>query len=180
MLDPINVWQEEFSSLAQTDGTGWAQEYASLVGRLVNGKLEAQGISPPSTFTFNQAIFAAQLLTLQPVPDAALGALAFGNAWLAAITSSTMLVAPGSSLGAPSPATTWATVASLLNPGATSIAHLKLVEALTNAKPVEDPEDSPFVIAFREAFLGLATDAIGVNTVAPTPAPLVAMMVGSR
>lgn len=174
MLDPASFWISEFANLPITDSNDWPDNIADLIDSLTTNKLEISGISPPSTFTFNRNVFKAGIVSLVPnanvVPNANAFALAFANA----VAASTMFVAAGSSVGAPTPATTFsAPPVVVILPPTIAAAQAALTSSIIAAVPVADPTMSTVPVAFRDAFLALAASVTGLNSVVPTPGPLV-------
>lgn len=173
-VDALSTWQTTFAALPKTKDTSWAANFATWADDRVTSKLtQDSGIQGPGlTFTFNKAIFQTALLLLLPVPDALLGIKGFADAWQTAMASSVAITAVGSSVGAPSPATTWSVVASTtIDPASIVLGHTKILE-LVNSPKVADALESEFPIKFREAFLLLTISTLGTNSVAPTPGPL--------
>jgi len=169
MLDPLSSWTNAFTNLAPAADDSWADNMADAVDGLVTNKLAVTTISPSATFTFNKAIFAAQLKLATPTDNAVAGCTNFADAWGSAVTASTLVVAPGSYLGAPTPATTWSVVIlSLVDPASIAAAKAALVIALTSATPVANAALSAFPSAFRTAFATLTASVTGLDS---TPSP---------
>lgn len=171
MLDPANVWLDEFENLPAVLDTSWATNLADLIDNLTTNKLEITGITPSATFTFAKPVFEAALLPIvagpPPVPQQQIAA-----AWQTAMTASTMLIASGASIGAPSPATTFsAPPLTLIEPASVTAAATALQVALLAAVPVEDPQDSTVPLAFRTAFISCLATATGLNSISPPAGP---------
>lgn len=174
MLDPVSVWSDEFASLPLVGDPSWAMNMADVVDSLVTGKLQINEISPPSSFTFMKAVFAAQLLPIVAAPPPA-GAFAMAAAWGAAMQASQMVVSAGASVGAPSPATTFsAPPVTILLPPSIAAAQAVLAAALLAAPPVPDAKASIIGPAMRTAFVSVLASVTGINSVPPPggPAPL--------
>jgi hypothetical protein len=173
MLDPENTWRDRFAELKIVNDISWASNIASLTDELTTGKLQITEITPPSSFTFNKAIFQAQLLPIvfapTPIPQ-----LAIAAAWGAAMTASTMVVSSGASVGAPSPATTFsAPPVTLLLPPTIAAAQAALAATLIAAVPVPDAKQGILGPALRTAFITVKASVTGINSITPTPTPLV-------
>lgn len=173
MLDPVDAWTAAFASLPLVGDVSWASNLADKVDSLVTGKLQINEISPPSSFTFQKAIFESQLQPILPVLPP-VGAIAFAAAWGAAMQASTMVVGAGASVGAPGPATTFsAPPATLLLPASIASAQAVLAAAIIAAPPVPDAFASTIAASMRTAFTSVLASVTGTNSVTPTPGPLV-------
>jgi len=176
MLDPEINWKTTFASLPQSDNQSVAaQNLADAVDGLTTNKLEVPAITgTPASFTFNKSVFKSQIESLSPTDDADQGAENFATAWKSAIDASTMLVVTGASVGIPTPATTFSVVTStVIDPASSSSAKSTLKNDLKNLPQVSSALASEFGPKFRQAFLNLTVTVTGVNSVAPTPGPLV-------
>jgi len=169
MLDPVDVWKDKFADLPKTGDASWAKNLADYVDSLVTGKLQITEISPPSTFTFQKAIFEALLTPIvfapTPVPQTAISV-----AWASAMTASTMVVASGSSIGAPAPVTTFsAPPVTLLLPPTIVAAQAALLAQLIAAAFVSEAKEAVLPKALYEAFKAVKASVIGLDST-PTPA----------
>jgi hypothetical protein len=181
MIDPFNIWQSTFDKLDKATTPAWAPAMANWYGERI------QAISPdPSVltavgfvFVFNPAPMISVLARLTPGP-AAVGAQQIADAWFAAISAivypAGIAVGPGTVYGSPSPATTFSSIISvLINPASIAAGKAKIISALTSAKPSAEANSSQFPKALNDATLQLKMDITGLNTIAPTPAPLAAI-----
>jgi hypothetical protein len=175
MIESESVWGNKLTNLNPTKNTTWARAFADAVDSLTTSKMELTNIkTTPAMFTFAKAVFEAQLVVLKPTKSAQEGAKNFANAWATAVQSSLMVVAPGATIGLPpAPANTFSAVSgTLLDPGSLTAAKAGLVADILSVKP--DPKNAnAFARAFRKAFLALTYTTTGLNSVPPTPAPLV-------
>jgi hypothetical protein len=172
MLDPDIVWRQEFATLPTTSDPSWAANMADMLEKLTNGKLTVSGLIPESTFTFQKAVFQSIAVTAVPAPLPA-GVIIITNAFLSAVSASTMFINAGTSIGAPTPATTFAAPPSVT---IDAVAASELLRAqLLAALPVPDALASTVPSAFRSAFLAVLVSAVGINTVPPPggPSPLI-------
>lgn len=173
-LGPVSEWTDAFNNLPLVgSGNAWAGNMANAVDGLTSSKLSLTNITgTPAQFTFGTSAFQTALESLSPTTDASQGAQNFADAWETAIQASMMVVSPGASVGAPSPATTFSIVASTtVDAGSLSSAKSTLVSTLAAIPPSGDA--NAFATAFRTAFLGLTYTTNGTNSSSPTPAPLV-------
>ena len=170
-MDQESDWTKAFADLKPDKTPAWAAAMADAVDARVTGKVELSGLIGKPTFTFNKAVFAAQLMALKPVPDAVAGMTGFANAWATAMTASTMVVTPGSALGAPSPATLWSVIfTSLIDASSVQLAKTLLISTLPTIPLVKDATQSKFGATFRKAFLMCSASVTGLNTLPPPPA----------
>jgi hypothetical protein len=135
------------------------------------------GILPTTStvFTFNQAVFKTNLLTLTPTADPAAGASAFFNALETAILASVYLVSPGAYLGSPGAATTWSAVTSTIPDPASLAAAKTAAVAFMSTAPLSGTNPT-MATAVHTYLTSLTYTVTGLNSVAP-PAPLVAALV---
>lgn len=180
-INPLNAWKSTLAALPKVVDTSWALNFANWYNQRILSVTPDPTVMTPSgfLFVFSAATFATNLMTMPPVMAAPAGMTAFANAWSAAIAltvfPATLFLAPGTVYGTPSPATTFSAITSVtLNPASLVAAKAKLMELL-QAVPVSDPQQSIFPEKFRDATLQLKIDVTGLNSVAPTPAPLVAL-----
>lgn len=184
-IDALQVWKDTLAALPKVADPSWALNFAGWVADRVPNITPDPSILDASagfTFVFAEPIFAAALVALPPSPSAILGVTGFALAWETAILTNifpaTLNVAAGAKRnGSSAPADTFSVVTSvLLDPVSIVAAKAKIIE-LAAAAPVSDPQDSEFPIKFREAFLLLKINVIGLDST-PTPAgplPLVVM-----
>ena len=180
-LEPVGTWKSTLAALPPVADSSWATAFASWYAARI------LPIEPDSSvfvavgflFTFNAAIFQAQLLTLAPTTDPADGALSFANAWEASLLASVALVAPGSALLPPTPPTIFSVVTTtIIDPTSIAAGKAKILE-LASAPPVADANNSQFPIKFREATALLSITVSGLNSIPlpGSPTPLVAPFV---
>lgn len=167
--DPLNLWKDTLEKLKPSGDVTWAIDFAKWVDERVTNKLTVSGVSK-STFTFQKAVFATALTPLTPVADPVSGIKKFADAWALAMKTSTMIVPVGASLGAPTPATTWSVVSSVINPASIELGRA-IILTLSAAPVAAKTKDSQFPQKFREAFLALKVDITGTNSVPPPAGP---------
>lgn len=180
-IDPKDSWIQNVNKLPPANSLPeGAKKLADAVDGCVSGKAQLTGIvGPPPSYTFNKALFMAGLMSMAPVPATPAGVTSFVNAWVTAVTASTMIVSPGVSFGSPSPATTFSVVISaVLDPPSLAAAQSSLTLELTQAglNPVKDSKDSKIGPALYNAFKLLSYTVTGLNSIPPPagPIPLVA------
>ncbi len=171
MLEPLNVWKETFARVSPSANESWARALSSWADERSTGKLQLATVMGSVQFTFQKGIFLSELQRLAPVSNAQQGALGFANAWEKALMSSQLLVLPGSFLGAPTPATTWSVVTSLIDASSVAAGKAHLVSRLTAAPPVAETPNAIFADAFHGAFFLLTATVTGMNCL-PIPTPL--------
>ncbi len=95
-------------------GTAYPSNMANFIANRVDGKLSMTGgitLTAPAQFTFNKGVFIPLITALQPTTDPVEGRKKIADAWLAAVTASTMVVQPGAYIGTPTPPTIFSVVA---------------------------------------------------------------------
>lgn len=184
-IDPLSTWQDMLAILPKVGDNTWALNFGAYVANRVvtmepdpTQLILAAPVPVGFTFIFEPATFAAQLLSLTPTSDPLSGITSFADAWENTIKGIIFPVSLNVLLGAivppASPATTFSTITAVsISPESIALGKAKIVE-LATAPPVSDPKQSLFAVKFREAFLELKITVTGVNSVAPTPAPLTA------
>lgn len=179
-IDPLATWRSTLAALPKVADTSWANTFAGWVADRVNNKITTNSsnltLSGSLTFVFNQTAFAAALIALTPTNNALAGITGFANAWEVAILTTifpaTLNVDPGAYTPPSSPATIFSSVTSVvLTPASIAAAKAKIIE-LASASPVSDVNNSEFPVKFRDAFLLLKINVIGLDSVSPTPSPL--------
>lgn len=182
-MDPEPKWKEALGSIPPSSGIQWAMKMADAVDGLCTGKAQLSGITGSVSFTFNKAIFAAQLLSVAPSPTTAIAAQVMANCWSTAMMASMIVVAPGSSFGSPALPTLWSVVIlSMLDIPSIMLAKVALGVELTVLQVVQKEKESPLGPAFRNAFLKCTATVSGLNSLLPPPAgpgplPLIVPMV---
>lgn len=173
-MDPVTIWTSELSTLKVDGGKkgSWADNIAKVVDARVTSKLAVAGLTGTISFTFNRALFATLLKTVVPNPNRALAVQPIVDAWQAAVSASTIVIAPSTYVGLATPATTFSVVAasSVLPPSITVGAGILRAKLLANA-PVPAAMSSQLGPALHAAFSALQVTASGTNS-APTTAPL--------
>ena len=139
--------------------------------------LDTSGAAPPWSFTFNEAVFAAQLSTIPITTSQVTGVTNFANAWETAILASLAAVGPGCFIPPSSPATLFSAVAGVvIDPASVALGKAKIIE-LGTSPLVASAQDSEFPIKFREATLLLTVTVSGTDSddSGPLVAPTLAM-----
>lgn len=170
MIDSLATFESTFNALEPTnDKDAGIDAFADWLDARVTGKMSLPGITGPGlTYTFDKTTFATQLKTLSKNNDKNASVDSLASFWKASL--GTALVAAGSSVGTPSPATTWSVVNTTVIDVASQAAGENKVKEL---KTADDTGDSPMPRIIREAFLLLTITTSGLNSVSPTPGPLV-------
>ena len=171
-IDPEGAWKSAIANIKPDSTPQWTKAMADAVDSCCSNKAGLTGITGSVTFTFNKALFMAQLLAVSATPLAALAAQAIGAAWGTAMMASIILVPPGSSLGAPSPATTWSVCATVIDPAMVTLAQVSLIAELTTMQGVKSAQDSKLGPAIRKALLSCTATVTGVNSIPPPAGPL--------
>lgn len=172
-IDSEQVWKDEFKKLPQVSSStsDGMNNLADFVAARVAGMKIGSPITGTSSFTFNRSAFVSSLLSLAPVQDTS-GLIAIATAWQTSALASTMFVSPGASIGAATPATTFAAVVTVVNPASVAAAYTILLSNLSSLQPVA--EDPMFPVYLRNAFLMIQYTLTGLNTVVPTPVTITA------
>ena len=170
-VNPEATWISTFASaMGPVADTSWAAALAAWAGTEAD-LMELTSITG-ATFTFNLAVFTAQLLSLvSPNPAQTPALLTFATAWEAAVLASTMVVAGGSGFG----------FSAIVGTGVasnSSAAKLILAAALVGP-PTDDITASAFPPAFRTGFLALVYLVTGSGVPPTAPFPPIAPFVGS-
>lgn len=171
MIDPSSKWEEALGSLEPSSSPAWAGKMADAVDSLVTNKAQINGITGSVTFTFNKAIFQAQLMALAFTPLTAVAAQAIGMAWGAAMQVSTIVVAPGACMGSPAPPTLWSIIIlSMIDIPMVTLAQASLIAEITLLQPVKEKGKSPLGPALFNAFSKCTATVSGLNSLPPPPA----------
>ena len=175
MIDPLSIWKSEFDNLPKDAPTviQGMQNLANFVDSRVSGKLM---LGPPiigsSSYTFAKAVFVAPLIVLQATVDPVSGKIAMATAWQTAALASIMTLSAGASVGAPTPATTFAAPPlCVVNPASLAAAYASLLANLLALVPTKEKSKIPDL--FFSAFSSLTYIVSGINMIVPTPTPLI-------
>lgn len=172
MVEPLPLWRNTLKSVQATDQLLWTSRLAQWAAARTTMKLTLSNIIGPVTYTFNMSQFDMLLKTCLTTEVKMVAAAQISNAWAASAMASPMIVLPGCSLGAPTPATTWSAVVAIIDPPSVMMAKMQLMQGLMQADAVEDGYLSKMAEAFRQAFLTLSFTLTGMNCL-PIPTPLV-------
>lgn len=171
-IDILDTWKTEWANLPKVNDDSWKSNLADyLEARTLDLKIQSYTPDSNISFIFNKSVFLSNLTGI----DSGIGngAIVIGTAFKSAIDVSTIAVTAPISIGPASPTTTFSVVtASTFDPAASALASLKIAE-LANAEPVEDAIDSDYPVKIRDAVLLLTVSVGGLNSVSPTPGPLV-------
>lgn len=178
MKDPLPIWKITYRALGQL-GPEWPIRVAAWCAqRVIQLQVGPPVIAAPGqvVFTFNQAVFQAQLMTIPPsVTDKVTAGILMSQAWQAAVLSSAWLATPGISVGAPTPATIFSAVGALTLPPSILQGKL-LIQQMYAAFPATGAEQDGIVAdALFSAFSSLQVSFTGSNSVTPTVGPLAAV-----
>jgi len=170
-IDALAIWQSEWALLPKVSDDSWKTNMASYIAARLDGKLSLSGYLPPTgvSFIFNTAVFISSLSGVTSGTGDGVSKIAQGFK-AAAETPGSLIVAPGTAVGSASPATTFSVVSSSVLSG--SAAEAKIAE-LASAPLVDSAADSDFPVKLHAAALLLTATVSGLNSVAPTPSPLI-------
>lgn len=173
-IDPVNIWIDEIAKLKvdSAKDQSWAERLATIVDRRVTSKLQLVKVKGQITFTFQKAIFEAQLRKIFVSKTINLPAEQIAQAWETAVLASRLVVATGSYVGSPTPPTTFSVVASSkLIPASIKAGRAVIVQELLANKPVPNAYQSQLGPALFKGFKLLQATVSGTNSDS-TPAPL--------
>ena len=178
-ISPLNKWQNDLALVPQVNDPSWSQNIANWYAS------EMASISPDPTyliasgflFVFPAPIFASGLASAVPSTAPEVGTQIIATAWETAMLSvvypASLFLAPGTIQPPASPATTFSAITSvIINPASLQAGKAKILQ-LSSAKVVKNAKESAMATKLREATMQLKIDITGLNSVAPTPAPLV-------
>lgn len=174
MIDPVSIWTAEWANLPPVTDELAPVQIANFVFQRVSAKLSA---GPPFSggfvFTFAMPIFQQIITDIPKTPTTAIYATRYGDAFQSSCVGSA-LVCSGGFIGAATPPTTFsAPPAAVFDPGSVAVAKAALVATLMAAPPA--PSEASIVpIALHQAFSSLKIILSGLNSIVPTPTPLVA------
>lgn len=171
MLNDLETWNLNFISLTRNNSND-IKILSNFINKEVSGFLSLDMISLTHTFTFNKTTFETGLNTLTTYTDAKIPALIIANAWEQAMIISTFEILPGTFI---LPAPTPPTLFSLINPSILMIDSLilakqNLINSLSTLKSENDSK--AFLKCFRDSFLMIKYTVSGLNSIVPTPIPL--------
>lgn len=174
-IEILNTWQSEFDALEKVNTPQWslnkADWYSNMIANITPDPsvFSAVGFS----FTFNSASFASLMSSAVPSSDPVSGISTIASAWESAILASIVICGPGSALVPPTPATTFSVVTSTIIDPSSILLGKTMILGLSSAPKTNKGKDSEFPKKFREATLQLKIIVSGMNSLAPTPSPLV-------
>lgn len=177
-LEPLATWQSTFKAQMPPVAVGtWPLSMTNWYAERFNTpNLDLPGLTlstSPLPAVFGNAPFMALFSTLAPGLSQAAAMMIVANAWEAGLLASIVTVAPGSSIGAPSPATTWSAVASsIFDPPSIAAGKAKILE-LVGADNVADALDAQMPVKFREATLLLTVTTTGTDSTPSGGSPLI-------
>lgn len=184
MIDPLSTWQSTFASIPKVSDNSWASNVATWYSdRITNIEPNQTELNTAAgfSFTFSEAVFQAQLALLPPTTNQATGIAGFASAWSSAIAltiyPATLSVAPGAYLGVSSPPTLFSSITSVIIDPTSITAAVAKINELASAPPANDPSMSEFPEKFRDATLLLTITVTGLNSITPTPTPLIAPLI---
>jgi len=176
-VDPLAIWNSTWATLP-LDPTGVL--YPPVIGtwlatRVLGFTFDPLSLAgtPPTLLTWAKPVFEAGITGMIPDPTQVLGATTLATAWESAILASTILALPGSFVIPPTPATTFSVVTStLIDIPSVTAAKIALISALSTALPTPGIL-FPVPTELRTAFLSVTYTASGLNSIVPTPTPLI-------
>lgn len=169
---PQTTWSGSYRESNPPDigNSLWKIALADWIDSMLNGLIQLNGMTGPGLqFTFDKETFLNGLSGVTSKPPNGIQKLS--DAWFSAMNSSTWVVPAGSSIGAPSPTTTFGpTPPPVATPDASTLtAGKNKILELLQAPSVTDPAQSQFPIKLREATIGITVSTVGVDST-PTPA----------
>lgn len=169
MIDSLATFQSTFNDIpVGNDKDAGADAIAAWINDRVTSKMSLPGITGVGlTYTFDQTTFATSLKTMSNNNDKDGSIDSVAGFWKAALGIAA--VAAGSSVGTPSPATTWSVVNTTVIDAPSQTAGEDKMKEL---KTADISGDSPMAEKSWEAFLLLTITTSGLNSVSPTPGPL--------
>lgn len=172
-MDPLSKWSDTLGNIAPSSTPIWALNLANEVDGLCSGKAGIAGITGSVTFTFNKAIFILQLMAMAATPLQPIAAQGIAMAWQTAMLASIVIVAPGASLGPPTPPTTWSVViTSLIDPPSVMAATTIMIATISAAQAVGIGSQSIMGPALYAGFAASTVTVTGTNSVSPPSGPL--------
>lgn len=168
LQDWIDTYVSDVPNIVDDSGDG-PGNVADWIDPRVTNKLDTPGLEGPVsgtgfTFTFNKSVFQTQLeLLIGGTKTQGVNELA--AAWESAMNASVGLVVVLTSIGTPSPTTTWSSITStVIDPASISAGKSKILESIS--APLDKPkEESEFPVKMREAFLLLTVTTSGLDSV---------------
>jgi len=144
-IDLLTIWKTkwEIDMIPDPTGAAYPQKFADFLGDRVDGKMTlgppAGGVPP--VFTFNRAVFAANVAGITPSGN---GPVVISNAFNLAVAASVMLASPGfATTDPPTPGTTFSVVNScVVDPASLASATSTLLADIT-AIPLADDKYPP-------------------------------------
>ena len=172
MLNNLNNWNSTFESISK-ENNKIDFLLPELIDKEASTLLTLESLSSETQiFTFNKETFKLGLSILTNYADNITPMNIIGNAWEQAILSSFWLILPGTFINpSPTPITTF----SIVNPVIVDPTSLLLSkQSLINSLLLLNNQNNSieFVKCFREAILMLEYTISGLNSLVPTPTPL--------
>lgn len=173
-VDSLALWKSSFKAqVPPTRGSDGAKNISDWADSMVTNKLVCQIIQGPNiVYTFSKAIFKAQLEALTPTNNVEEGVTNFANSWASAITSTTAVMGVGSSIGAPSNATTWSSITTTTLDTPSKTAGVNKLKELKDSPSVSDAANSELPLKMRDAFLLHTITTVGLDSTPPAVGPL--------
>lgn len=169
MLNSLDEWVKEFEIMSKNSND--IIVLSDFLGKMTTGKLELQLLSQ-SLFTFNEQLFKSQLLIMKKTYDNKFEPnLILSNAWQSAITLSTFISPPLTFIKpSPIPATIFSTPPVIVVDQSLFAIKENLRSNLNNL--TNQKTSYEFINCFYKAFLSLIFTVTGINSIIPTPTPL--------
>ena len=168
MLNSLDQCVKEFENLSKNSKN--ILFLSNFLGNMTSGKLELNLLSM-STFTFNEELFKTQISLMKVYDNKFLPNSILANAWESSVLASTFIVTPGTFIKpVPTPATIFSTPPVIIPDASLGIAKQNLELNLNNLNLQESSYE--FVRCFYNAFLNLTYTITGINSIIPTPTPL--------
>lgn len=170
MIDSSQIFREQFALLKNSQSlVESARNLATTSNDRVTNKATLTSLQGPVVYTFAKDVFESGIEKLMDTQSGKFGITEFVEAWASAADVSVMLVSPGVSIGAPSPATTFSVISSTtLDPPSLIAAKQVFVNMLLASSPVKLDINSNFGPSMWSAFTTLTYTVIGLDS---TPSP---------
>lgn len=171
MLTSSIEWQNTFENITNDKINLDITILSKFLDSVTTQKLELSSISN-STFIFNKSSFDEILKTIKVFNNKNESSIALATAWEIAMLTSNFMSLPGTYiLPIANPTTIFSIITTItIEPTTLELAKQNLILDLTNLKP--EISSFNFVNVFRNAFLNVNYIISGLNSITPTPTPL--------
>lgn len=168
-LEALSIWQSTFKTeLPPVKDGSWPDSMTNwYTDRFNTPNLSLPGlvaVPDPTPAVYGSAAFKALFSTLSPGLSQSAAMQIVASAWEAGLLASIVTVSAGSSIGSPSPTTTFSAVTtSVFDPPSIAAGKAKILE-LVGAANVKDALQAQMPVKFREATLLLTVTTTGLDS----------------